>query len=65
MTAAAPVELLPPNFQGSPPLCPVTRLPAFESLKALSAYFERFAPSIHITRRGKCEHCQLFHAATE
>ena len=49
---------------GGPMICPVTMLPAMDSLQDLLAFVARVGPGVTITRYYQCPHCSKFHCDT-
>lgn len=54
---------LPPNFPRGPLMCPLHRLPVFETEQSLRAYLDTL-PAVSVDHVLPCTHCNGFHAVT-
>jgi len=53
-----------PRWPGAPLICLKANLPAFETMPLLNAFLEENGPSCQVVKKGKCEFCGQYHAAT-
>jgi hypothetical protein len=42
-------------------ICEKRNLPAFASRAEMAAFRERYCPSAHVVREGRCRFCNLYH----